>query len=479
LEFPGRAGTNTGAAEFSRLPPINLESRLQYLISYPHGCIEQTVSAVFPQLYLDRILALDEKQAADISANITAGIEKLRGFQVPGGGFSYWPGEEFAHDWGSTWAGHFLIEARRAGYRVSDDMLNQFIHFQKDRAALWSATNGNPLAQAYRLYTLALASEADLGSMNRLRERRDLNPQAAWRLAAAYWYAGQRDIARSMIRELDPVAPEYRELSGTFGSELRDKAMILETLVLLGESARTRPLFEELASALSGEHWLSTQETAYALIAMAPYMGGAYSAKSSITADLNMAGQNCSVSFTTPIIRSDLGNMAGTSGTYRVQNRSASPLYVRITVTGLSEEGAEPALSEGLSMAVEYRNMQGQAIDPDALKPGEDMEVRVKLRNSYAQDVPEIALVHPIPASWELINYRLSGDSAAVSWKYQDIRDDRVMTYFDLARGAEQTVVFRVNKTYGGTYFRPAIHAYAMYDESIRALIPGVRDGAK
>jgi hypothetical protein len=49
------------------------------------------------------------------------------------------------------------------------------------------------------------------------------------------------------------------------------------------------------------------------------------------------------------------------------------------------------------------------------------------------------------------------------------------MTYFDLARGAEQTVVFRVNKTYAGTYFRPAIHAYAMYDETIRALIPGLR----
>ncbi|AEF86483.1 alpha-2-macroglobulin domain protein [Treponema primitia ZAS-2] len=479
LEFPGRTGTNTGMAEFSRFPPINLESRLQYLIAYPHGCIEQTVSAVFPQLYLDRILTLDEKQTADIRTNITAGIEKLRGFQVPGGGFSYWPGEESAHDWGSTWAGHFLIEAKRAGYRVSDDMLNQFFHFQKDRAALWAANDGNPLSQAYRLYTLALASEADLGSMNRLRERRDLNPQAAWRLATAYWYAGQRDIARSMIRQLDPVAPEYRELSGTFGSELRDKAMILETLILLGESARTRPLFEELAGAMSGEHWLSTQETAYALIAMAPYMGEADNVKSSITADISLSDQNRSVSFTTPVIRLDLGNMAGTSGTYRVQNRSASPLYARITVTGLPEEGLESALSEGLSMTVEYRNMQGQAIDPDTLKPGDDMEVRLRVRNSYAQDVPEIALVHPIPASWELINYRLAGapgdNSPASTYKYQDIRDDRVMTYFDLARGAEQTVIFRVNKTYGGTYFRPAIHAYAMYDESIRALIPGVR----
>jgi uncharacterized protein YfaS (alpha-2-macroglobulin family) len=119
--------------------------------------------------------------------------------------------------------------------------------------------------------------------------------------------------------------------------------------------------------------------------------------------------------------------------------------------------------------------MAGQAMNPDALKPGDDMEVRVTVRNSYAQTVPEIALVHPIPASWEIINFRLAGETSAASYKYQDFRDDRVMTYFDLNRGEEKTVSFRVNKTYAGKYFRPAIHAYAMYDESISALVPGVR----
>jgi uncharacterized protein YfaS (alpha-2-macroglobulin family) len=102
------------------------------------------------------------------------------------------------------------------------------------------------------------------------------------------------------------------------------------------------------------------------------------------------------------------------------------------------------------------------------------MEVRITVQNSYAQAVPEIALVVPLPASWEILNYRLSGESSS-SFKYQDIRDDRVMSYFDLGRGQSKTLSFRVNRTYAGVYFRPAIHAYAMYDESIRALIPGSR----
>jgi uncharacterized protein YfaS (alpha-2-macroglobulin family) len=274
LDFPGKPLSNTGIIELSRFPPLNLEKRLEYLISYPHGCIEQTTSAVFPQLYLDRALSLDESRIAEIRANIAAGIERLAGFQTARGGFSYWPGGEDDHSWGSTYAGHFLLEARRAGFTVPEKLINQWLYFQKDRAALWQSRNGNPVDQAYRLYTLALAGEADLGSMNRLREQRDLDSKAGWRLAAAYWYAGQRDTARSMMRGLSIPSDSYRELSDTFGSTLRDKAMILETLILLEDPGRTRPLFEELSEALSADTWLSTQETAYALIAMVPYMSG-------------------------------------------------------------------------------------------------------------------------------------------------------------------------------------------------------------
>ena len=49
--MPGMAGTNTGNLEVSSIPPVDIERRLHYLIQYPHGCIEQTTSAVFPQLY--------------------------------------------------------------------------------------------------------------------------------------------------------------------------------------------------------------------------------------------------------------------------------------------------------------------------------------------------------------------------------------------------------------------------------------------
>jgi uncharacterized protein YfaS (alpha-2-macroglobulin family) len=479
IAYPGREGSNGALVEFSRLPPVNLESRLGYLIAYPHGCVEQTTSSVFPQLYLDKTLSLNDARIAEIRSNIAAGIERLGGFQAPGGGFSYWPGGGQAHDWGTSYAGHFLLEAKRAGYAVPSNLMNQWVKYQKERAGFWQARGGNRNEQAYRLYTLALAGEADLGSMNRLRDQRDIGVQAAWRLAAAYWYAGQRDTARSMALSLETKIADYRELSETFGSTLRDKAMILETLVLLDDTVRVKPLLEEISAALSTDSWLSTQETAYALIAVVSYMRGS-SAAGIVNMEANIAGRSRSAAFPVQIHQLDMGSLSGLSGDYTVTNKSAVPVYARVIVKGLPEEGSEQAMAEGLSLKVEYRDARsGRAIDPRSLSAGEDMDVIVTAGNSTRGKISEIALVHPIPASWEIVNFRLGGDSdgSASPYKYQDIRDDRVMTYFDLERGSSKTVSFRVNRAYAGNYYRPAIHAYAMYDETIRALVPGEKPG--
>jgi uncharacterized protein YfaS (alpha-2-macroglobulin family) len=478
ITYPGMSGTNTATAEFSRLPPLNLEGRLEYLIRYPHGCIEQTTSAVFPQLYLDKVLDLDAEKLSELRNNVQAGIERLAGFQVPGGGFSYWPGGESADDWGSTYAGHFLIEAKRAGYLVPADVLSGFISFQKGRASGWASRDGNQAEQAYRLYTLALAGEADLGSMNRLRERQEISQLARWRLAAAYWYAGQRDTARRLTANQGLTVADYREYGGTFGSAFRDKTVILETLVLLGgEDADAKALFEETANALSSAAWLSTQETAGALRSAMLFMQGSAGSKAQeLNVEYSLAGNNGSAVFSSQVVQADLGNPTGTTGNFTVRNRSSAPVYARIGVRGLPEEGKEDALSRGLSLEVEYRNASmGAVLDPAALTTGEDMEISVKVTNTRRVKVENIALVHQLPASWEIINERIGGGGSSSSFSYQDIRDDRVMTYFDLDSGASKTIRLRVNKTYGGSYFRPAIHAYAMYDESVAALIPGLK----
>ena len=255
----GSPNTSTSVLEISSIPSMNLQKRLEFLIQYPHGCIEQTTSAIFPQLVLNQLTELDNNKKASIEKNIKAGIVKLQNFQRPDGGFSYWPGLSESDAWGSNYAGHFLLEAQANGYFVSDYMLQQWKNFQKGKANSWSVTGenyyGSDLDQAYRLFTLALAKSPELGAMNRLKEFKYLSSEAKWRLAAAYQLSGQQNIALNLISNL-PVSFDVRNKPGfTFGSELRDQAMVLETLTLLGRRQQASQVLNTVAEKLAQENW--------------------------------------------------------------------------------------------------------------------------------------------------------------------------------------------------------------------------------
>jgi alpha-2-macroglobulin len=157
------------------------------------------------------------------------------------GGFSYWPGHEDSDSWGTTYAGHFLIEAEAKGYYVPNDMMKRWKKFQKNKAQGWRKNqeySSSELIQAYRLYTLALAGDPELGAMNRLREQTGMPATASWMLAAAYVKAGQPEAAKKLIEKLPVQVKPYQEMAYSYGSDLRDKAIILETLLLLNDRVK-------------------------------------------------------------------------------------------------------------------------------------------------------------------------------------------------------------------------------------------------
>ena len=124
FEALGMYGTNEGILELSNIPPLDLGRRLEYLLRYPHGCIEQTTSSGFPQLYVDRLLKLDESQKRRVNDNISATIKRIKQFQNGTGGFSYWPGGGDMSEWGTNYAGHFLLEAKKRGYSLPPNLID-------------------------------------------------------------------------------------------------------------------------------------------------------------------------------------------------------------------------------------------------------------------------------------------------------------------------------------------------------------------
>ncbi len=401
VQLPGVAGTNTVQLEVSRVPPIDLGRSLGWLIRYPHGCVEQTTSAAFPQLYLDRLVKLPAGKAASTQRNIEAAILKLKRFQAPDGGFQFWPGWGDSDDWSTTYVGHFLLEAKARGFELPADMLGDWTEFQGEKAEAWTKKpDADGLSQSYRLYTLALAGSPSLGAMNRLREVSGLEDPARWLLAAAYRLAGQKDEATRLSRDLGVRVSVYRALRGTLGSDLRDKAVILTALSELGVTTKADPLAEDISNQLSASEPYSTQTTAWALLALARYAlstpGG-----SALSFSWSWDGKNAvPVQSATPMALEELPVASATKGALAVTNTGGATLYVRVVASGLPPLGAETASSNGLALEVSYRDAKGRQVDPMDVPLASDVMVSVAVTNPGKSTLDGLTLSLLLPGSW-------------------------------------------------------------------------------
>lgn len=467
----GLTSTNEGMIEISSLPPLNLEQRLKYLIRYPHGCIEQTTSAVFAQLYLDELIELDDDRAAKVQKNINAAIERLRSFQLTDGGFSYWPGNSQPNLWGTNYAGHFLMEAKKQGYHVPEDIMSNWVSYQQEQANNWNAVlYKDDHVQAYRLYTLALSGFPSLGAMNRLKGRDKINTTSSWTLASAYAVAGYEDAALEIIEGLTTEVKEYRELGGTYGSTQRDQAIVLETLVRLNKKTDAFAMIQKISDYMGdSKRWMSTQTTAYCLIGIAEFAKN-FPPDGGVDVSVSVSGNEFRVDGDRYLNQVTLIEPDKKS-TIQITNKGENPLFVKLIRTGVPLEGTEEAGENNIKMEVKYMNMQGESIAVDNLKQGTDFMVEVSVTNPGLRgDYEEMAITQIFPSGWEILNNRLDDTDQLYTGdkpEYLDIRDDRVLTYFDLKRNAKATFKVYLNASYQGSFYMPAVFVEAMYDNNI------------
>ena len=470
----GLEGTNEVILEASYLPPLDLEKRLDYLIHYPHGCLEQTLSAAMPQLYLKDLVRLDERQTKRIEEHVKAAIQKMIGFQMTNGAFAYWPGDRVWHEWTTAYAGYFLLEAQRLGYHVPPAMLDSWRASQRMLANNYvTGSDAAELTQAFRLFGLALARDPDLGAMNRLREAPELPGLAGLMLAAAFHMTGQADAAADLAERSRPDFKAYRDHSVTFGSDFRDEAMAVRALVQIGRSDKARPLLEDISKTMASDLWLSTQETAFGLMALSSYYGGAevkpfryrFAWDGEKPVDVDSAR---------PFDRREFAAFPSQGKKLTVTNAEASVLYVTLYRRGLPPAGAEAESAEGLSVDVRYRDMKMNALAIDKIPQGLDLVAEVRVKNLGPARLRNLVLTHLVAAGFQVKNPRFGGEGgSAVDVDYQDIRDDRVFTYFGLGGGEEKVFLVVVNASYRGRYYLPGVAVEAMYDAAIHANTKG------
>jgi uncharacterized protein YfaS (alpha-2-macroglobulin family) len=496
----GMNGTNEAYLEISTIPPIDLAKRLKYLIRYPYGCIEQTTSAAFPQLYLSNLTPLDAAKEKKIEKNIRMAIKRLQDFQTGLGGFAYWQGGTENNNWGTNYAGHFLLEAKEKGYKIPKSLLENWKGYQKMLAKNWNLIilpigtnpNSNPnngydntfrnnqeaLMQAYRLYTLALAKSPDLGAMNKMRNMQNIPAKAKWRLAAAYALLGKREVAQKIIKGLSTKVASYRELSYTYGSALRDEAMILETLTLLKKRTEGANLLMRMSKELSSPKWMATQTVAYSLMAIAKFAGD-----EKLEAEIPLEyqiGNNAKQSVAikdAPIVQHQIDIENADERKIMVINKAKTPLFVRVIMSGQPPLEDTEAEASNIALSVTYKDMNGEIIDPTTLTQGTNFVAYVDVAHQgIGGNYDEMALHQVFPAGWEIINTRMNeayDDSGSSRMDYQNVLDDRVYTYFDLPMGKTYQYKFYLNAAYQGKFYMPNVSCSAMYDNNIYANTAG------
>lgn len=473
----GLTGTNSGILEVSNTYPVNLEKRLQYLIFYPHGCIEQITSAAFPQLFLQNFVELTPERKLQVEQNVKACLAKLPSYKHNSGGFTYWPGDSYEpNPWGTNYAGHFMIEAQNLGYKLPVGLLDSWIKHQTKEANAWNESiyNSNDLIQAYRLYTLALAKKPALSAMNRLREFKNLSDVAKWRLAAAYLLAGRSEVAKTLIANMNNKQIENSYYVNTYGSYERDQAIILETLVLLKDFVKAKDVALDLAKIIAGEKWLSTQTTAYTLMALAKFASN----PDRLDFTLTINGKEFHTNTTKPMWQLPLDFKSHQNQEITLKNNSRFRQYLQIQLKGVPLMKKTTASSQNIDLTVHYFDLKGKPINMKSIKQGTDFYVEVSVKHpglrSFYQD---IAVEQMFPSGWEIVNSRMNDIPNDLSVnkgiRYQDIRDDRVYTYFTLAKGEKKVFRVLLHASFVGDFYLPSVYCSEMYDNTINASTVG------
>jgi hypothetical protein len=470
----GVAGSNEAKLEISSMPTIDFSRRLDYLIQYPHGCVEQTTSSVFPQLYLNDVMDLSSSLKYKMQKNVTAGIQRLSNFQLPNGGFSYWPGNSEADDWGSSYAGHFLIEAEKKGYVMPINFKNKWISYQQRTAKQWRFDKqyGNDLAQAYRLYTLAVAGSPDLASMNRLRETVGISNESKLRLAASYAIIKQNSAGLALLSKsfIDEQTDEY--YYSYYGSRERNRAMALETLILLGQKQKAFEMATKLAKSLSSNQWMSTQTTAYGLFAMSKF--ALNNGTKGIIANYSNAGKIIDISTNKTIAQRDLV-IKSSKNLITIKNKKDNTLFVRVLNSGILPVGKEQVVQNNVKASVSFIDRKGNSVSVSKIKQGTEFIAEVTIYNQKNERVDNIALTQIVPSGFEIVNTRYTefGEATTNNADYIDIRDDRANYYFGLKAYETRKFKILLNASYLGNYYLPGLQCEAMYDNTFLARSKG------
>jgi hypothetical protein len=316
LNFPREAQPASRSISIRLSPSIasSLFGALDFLTSYPYGCVEQTMSSFLPDLMVSKAVnELHLSQPLDEPAlreKINAGLDRLYGFQHEDGGWGWWESDA-THPFMTAYVVAGLAEAQKAGISVKPDSLDRGVRWLTARNS--KPSDDAPDLQAYELYSLATAGQGQKDAVERLYgERSQLSSyglallgltleqakdspaneiaasleRSAQQNDAEAWWPATRDEMLDFEADATPEATAY---AMKFLSHERSNSTVLPKAALWLVNHRNE-----------GYWWSSTKQTAMVIYGLIDYLKTSNELHPDITAKVLVNGQTVSTAaFTT------------------------------------------------------------------------------------------------------------------------------------------------------------------------------------
>lgn len=462
---------------------VKFMGALEYLIRYPYGCSEQTTSAAFPLIYMKDLAkrgSLFQKNPYMIDKYVDIAIKKLESRQFEDGRFAFWDGVDYSYPWVDNYASHFLLEARRLGFPVSDKayrrILNKLALKEEKKGRLdRRRDNLNINRGPYELYLVALAGQPDYDRMRSYYdqlsdEQKSKNMSETTRcfLAASYALSGDKEKARAFLPSSFKLNTILRTYSNEFNSYTRNTALYLYAMSLIDSNDSIVSFLEkELIKKITKHgHFGNTQDTAWALLAINQI---AKEKAESISVEL-YSGESLEETLTEETV---LYNDRIKKSSYRVVNTGSSTCYYSAVSFGVPLQPDLSAKTEGLKVTKKYLDINGKPIDIKSIKQADQIVVNLTVENKTKEELENVILVDLLPAGFEIVNWRLSsrGDYSNIpkhnmDIAYTDVRDDRILIFTNKFY-VSNTFSYVVKAVSPGEYKNPQFLAEAMYDPYI------------
>lgn len=483
-------GSGTVDLEFSRSPLVEGGGSIDYLLSYPHGCVEQTSSSLIPWLSVETlspfIPGFAKIPEEKVEAAIQAGASRLLSMQLPDGSFTYWPGGKDSVPWATSYAGMVLLMAADHGANVPESAIESLTK-NLIESLRGLAEEKSPAAleiHARSLLVLALAGSPQPAYHSVLMDRlENLSPSARALLATAICLVDEGNeenqaTAKSILTSKVP----FKLKDDNWMPWSADEAYHLIAWIAVDPSGNeaTKALEKMLGDRNPYGHWRNTWVNGWSLMAMAAYadaqdVNDEPLALNLVTAD---GAEAINLSSDSPTATRSFK----LSPNIKLELTSNQPAFVRLKVAAKPRIiPQQPVANNGLSVDRIYERIRPDGTAEILTEPKVGDLIRVSLRVTLPKDDSRYLVIDdPLPSIFETVNNDFSSQKAAVGvrtsendWNvsHSELRTDRAVFYLDhVWRRGTYTARYLARCTIAGQAVAPPAKVESMYDPENFAL---------